>query len=324
MTHLVRPAAHRRVASSSSPLIPGIPRTAPASSRNCSSPSRSRTSRSKSARPRGHRVRPPAGTRAPDTVVFVDGVRRLEARAWIDTAKDDAVPGIFASYAAGAIRCSGTATLEDVQVGRGLFAPAPDLDDVVDPPRHVRRVQDQGRRAGVHQLRGARTHDGMRSAHRRSRAPRRRRAHRARRTAAQGSARPRRDRLREDASRALPARAPQPGGRRARGGRTDTDVPHRRPSVQPHDLVRPAPGAGRWTVGGHRALRGEWHPAPRDPRRARGHCDCRAPRFASVAHKDPRAPRTWHRSARSSVCCGTASGTPRSAIARSVPRVARA
>ena len=63
--------------------------------------------------------------------MFVDGVRRLEARAWIDTAKHDAVPGIFASYAAGAVRCSGAATLEDVQVGRGLFAPAPGLDDVV-------------------------------------------------------------------------------------------------------------------------------------------------------------------------------------------------
>ena len=33
----------------------------------------------------------------PDAVVFVDGVRRIEARAWIDIAEADAVPGIFAS-----------------------------------------------------------------------------------------------------------------------------------------------------------------------------------------------------------------------------------
>jgi hypothetical protein len=63
--------------------------------------------------------------------VFVDGVRRLEARAWIDIADHDAVPGIFASYAAGAVRCDGRATVERVMVGRGLFAPARDLADVV-------------------------------------------------------------------------------------------------------------------------------------------------------------------------------------------------
>jgi hypothetical protein len=44
---------------------------------------------------------PPAGIAIPDAVVFVDGVRRVEARAWIEQ-DDTAVPGIFASYAAGA------------------------------------------------------------------------------------------------------------------------------------------------------------------------------------------------------------------------------
>ena len=75
--------------------------------------------------------RPASDTRAPDTVVFVDGVRRIDARAWIAISDTDAVAGIFASYAAGAIRCDGTAKLVDARVGRGIFAPVADLADVV-------------------------------------------------------------------------------------------------------------------------------------------------------------------------------------------------
>jgi hypothetical protein len=74
--------------------------------------------------------RPPAGTRVPAAVVFVDGVRRVEARAWIDNGAGDAVPGIFASYAAGAVRCDGAATIDAVMVGRGCFAPVRGLSDV--------------------------------------------------------------------------------------------------------------------------------------------------------------------------------------------------
>ena len=74
--------------------------------------------------------RPPDGTTVPAAVVFVDGVRRLEARAWIETGPGDAVPGIFASYAAGAVRCDGAAQVVAVTVGRGLYAPVPTLADV--------------------------------------------------------------------------------------------------------------------------------------------------------------------------------------------------
>jgi hypothetical protein len=74
--------------------------------------------------------RPPSGVLAPDTVVFVDGVRRLDARAWIAISDTDAVPGIFASYASGAVRCNSRAELEAVEVGRGFFAA--DLEGLVD------------------------------------------------------------------------------------------------------------------------------------------------------------------------------------------------
>ena len=74
--------------------------------------------------------RPASDTRAPDTVVFVDGVRRIDARAWIAISDTDAVPGIFASYAAGAVRCNSSAHVEAVEVGRGFFAALPRITDV--------------------------------------------------------------------------------------------------------------------------------------------------------------------------------------------------
>lgn len=74
--------------------------------------------------------RPPAGTVEPAAIVFVDGVRRLEARTWVETADGDAVAGIFASYAAGAVRCDGEAKFVDARVGRGVFSPAAETADV--------------------------------------------------------------------------------------------------------------------------------------------------------------------------------------------------
>jgi len=70
-------------------------------------------------------IAPSSSAFAPDSIVFVDGVRRLDARAWIDLGDDLATAGIFASYAAGAVRCDGQARVVDIQVGRGVFAPVP-------------------------------------------------------------------------------------------------------------------------------------------------------------------------------------------------------
>jgi hypothetical protein len=76
-------------------------------------------------------IAPNANTKVPECVVFVDGVRRLEARTWIDVAGGSAEPGIFASYAAGAVRCDHTARVTEVIVGRGVYSPAPALANVV-------------------------------------------------------------------------------------------------------------------------------------------------------------------------------------------------
>jgi hypothetical protein len=67
----------------------------------------------------------------PAAVLFVDGVRRIDARAWIDDvdAPDGtgrrAVPGLCASYAAGVVRSRGeSAHLVTSEVRRGLFTDA--------------------------------------------------------------------------------------------------------------------------------------------------------------------------------------------------------
>lgn len=71
---------------------------------------------------------------APDVVLLVDGVRRIDASVW--TAEDDgsSYPGIAASYAAGVVRCDlerGAAELAGARVGRGLFTASPSAQDVV-------------------------------------------------------------------------------------------------------------------------------------------------------------------------------------------------
>jgi len=69
-------------------------------------------------------------TKLPETVWFLDGVRRIDARAWIQQADSDAEPGICASYAAGVVRCDGTARIERVDVQRGLFSSSREAIDV--------------------------------------------------------------------------------------------------------------------------------------------------------------------------------------------------
>lgn len=58
-------------------------------------------------------------------VVFVDGVRRIDANIWIDDGGDDPpVSGVCATYAAGAVVCNGTAQLSAARVERALFTSA--------------------------------------------------------------------------------------------------------------------------------------------------------------------------------------------------------
>jgi hypothetical protein len=71
---------------------------------------------------------PGPAVRAPRTVLLVDGVRRIDARVWVEDDHGVARPGVCASYAAGVVRCdlvAGVAELGLTRVAHGLFAPGP-------------------------------------------------------------------------------------------------------------------------------------------------------------------------------------------------------
>lgn len=67
-------------------------------------------------------IEPDAGPVSP--VLFVDGVRRVDANVWIAQPDGSAVLGLCATYAAGAVRCDGRAELVAGEVRRGLFTAA--------------------------------------------------------------------------------------------------------------------------------------------------------------------------------------------------------
>lgn len=59
-----------------------------------------------------------------DDILFVDGVRRVDATVWIDQPPDFPGFGLAATYAAGAVRCNGAARIEETAVERGIFTSA--------------------------------------------------------------------------------------------------------------------------------------------------------------------------------------------------------
>lgn len=67
----------------------------------------------------------PAGS-----VLFVDGVRRIDANVWIAESNGNSTLGICASYAAGAVRADGKADLVDAVVERGLFTSAHEAESI--------------------------------------------------------------------------------------------------------------------------------------------------------------------------------------------------
>jgi len=71
----------------------------------------------------------------PDTeparsVLFVDGVRRVDAHVWVGEGDGVPVSGLCATYAAGAVRCDAEAKLVGAEVRRGLFTSAPGAEAV--------------------------------------------------------------------------------------------------------------------------------------------------------------------------------------------------
>lgn len=65
-----------------------------------------------------------------EDVLFVDGVRRVDANLWIDQPDGRPGLGLAATYAAGAVRSNGHASLVDATVERGIFTAAPGAESV--------------------------------------------------------------------------------------------------------------------------------------------------------------------------------------------------
>lgn len=63
----------------------------------------------------------PTGTGVAE-VLFVDGVRRIDARVWITDDEGVSEPGVCASYAAGVVRAGERAEVVQTAVRRGLFS----------------------------------------------------------------------------------------------------------------------------------------------------------------------------------------------------------
>lgn len=72
--------------------------------------------------------RPRAQTVPPSVLLFVDGVQRIDARVWVTTDDGDVHQGVCASYAAGVVRCDGVAKVVTAEVRRALFCPANGVD----------------------------------------------------------------------------------------------------------------------------------------------------------------------------------------------------
>jgi hypothetical protein len=76
-------------------------------------------------------IDPDPNAASPGVVLFLDGVRRIDARVWVHGGNPQPGPGIAASLAAGLVACDGTARVVGVRVERGLFTAAPEATDIV-------------------------------------------------------------------------------------------------------------------------------------------------------------------------------------------------
>jgi hypothetical protein len=73
-------------------------------------------------------VDPDTAGHLPGLLLFLDGVRRIDARIWVHGDGPQPVPGIAASFATGLVSCDGSARVADVTVERALFTAAAAAD----------------------------------------------------------------------------------------------------------------------------------------------------------------------------------------------------
>ena len=64
------------------------------------------------------------------SVLFVDGIQRIDARVWVVPESGPSLLGVCASWAAGAVRCDGTARVVVAEVRRGALCRGDDVDSI--------------------------------------------------------------------------------------------------------------------------------------------------------------------------------------------------
>lgn len=83
----------------------------------------------------------------PGAVLFVDGVRRIDAQVWVDEDDGAASPALCASYAGGVVCCcpESGAHLAVAELRRGLFTTAGEASDIVTRASTYRAVSTRRR-----------------------------------------------------------------------------------------------------------------------------------------------------------------------------------
>ena len=99
---------------------------------------------------RWHPVDPGPVPAMPSAVLFLDGVRRIDARIWVHGSSPQPGPGIAASFAAGLVCCDGAARMAGLNVGRGMFTAVAEATDVIT--RHARYPARLASGGGLDQL----------------------------------------------------------------------------------------------------------------------------------------------------------------------------
>jgi hypothetical protein len=101
-------------------------------------------------------VAPSSGGTPALRVLFIDGVRRIDARVWIESTAGDVYPGLCASFAAGAVCCDESARIVAACVNRGVFSTAPNASDITTslttyPARMAASSDAEGLMLAIHE-----------------------------------------------------------------------------------------------------------------------------------------------------------------------------
>lgn len=89
-------------------------------------------------------VDPDRSLQLPSTLLFLDGVRRIDAWVWVHDGAQPA-PGIAASFAAGLVCCAGVARIAEVAIERGVFTATTGAADIATARgRYVARRAARG------------------------------------------------------------------------------------------------------------------------------------------------------------------------------------